>query len=73
PPPFLNLFRRLARWWRMSTITIEGVETQEVHDLLKGMNADHAQGYLYAKPLAYDDYLQYLNTQYNLKMLDSPF
>ncbi|CAI85439.1 putative orphan protein [Pseudoalteromonas translucida] len=67
------MFRRLARWWRMSTITIEGVETQEVHDLLKGMNADHAQGYLYAKPLAYDDYLQYLNSQYNLKMLDSPF
>lgn len=55
------------------SITIEGVETQEIHHLLKDMNADSAQGYLYAKALPYTDYLHFLKSQYNLKMLDSSF
>ncbi|GAB0109910.1 hypothetical protein PA7559_11780 [Pseudoalteromonas distincta] len=55
------------------SITIEGVETQEIHQLLKSMNADRAQGYLYAKALPYSDYLHFLKSQYNLKMLDSSF
>ncbi len=55
------------------TITIEGVETQEVHQLLTTMNADRTQGYLYAKALSYDNYLDFLNSQYRLKMLNSPF
>ena len=37
------------------TITIEGVETQEVHQLLNTMKADRTQGYLYAKALSYDN------------------
>ncbi|WP_372762705.1 EAL domain-containing protein [Pseudoalteromonas sp.] len=48
------------------TITIEGVETQQAHHLLKAMHADYSQGYLYAKPLCYDDYLLFLQGQYNL-------
>ncbi|GAA80142.1 EAL domain-containing protein [Pseudoalteromonas sp. BSi20495] len=55
------------------SITIEGVETQEIHHLLKDMNADSAQGYLYAKALPYTDYLHFLKSQYSLKMLDSSF
>lgn len=55
------------------TITIEGVETQEVHELLSTMKADRTQGYLYAKALPYDKYLNFLNSQYSLKMLNSPF
>ena len=55
------------------SITIEGIETQEVHHLLKEMGADRAQGYLYAKPLPYDDYLHFLKSQYSLKMLNSTF
>ena len=55
------------------SITIEGVETLKTHLLLKEMNADQAQGYLYAKALPYDEYLHFLNSQINLKMLDSPF
>jgi EAL domain-containing protein (putative c-di-GMP-specific phosphodiesterase class I) len=55
------------------TITIEGVETQEVHQLLTTMNADRTQGYLYAKALSYDNYLDFLKSQYSLKMLNSPF
>ncbi|MEL0646531.1 EAL domain-containing protein [Pseudoalteromonas agarivorans] len=55
------------------SITIEGIETQEVHHLLKEMGADRAQGYLYAKPLPFNDYLHFLKSQYSLKMLDSSF
>ena len=55
------------------SITIEGVETQEIHQLLKQMNADRAQGYLYAKALPYPEYVNFLKSQYSLKMLDSPF
>ena len=55
------------------SITVEGVETQEIHQLLKQMNADRAQGYLYAKALPYPEYVNFLKSQYSLKMLDSPF
>ena len=55
------------------SITIEGVETLEIHLLLKDMNADRTQGYLYAKALPYTDYLHFLKSQYSLKMLDSSF
>ncbi len=55
------------------SITMEGIETQDVHHLLKEMGADRAQGYLYAKPLPLDDYLYFLKSQYSLKMLNSTF
>jgi diguanylate cyclase (GGDEF)-like protein/PAS domain S-box-containing protein len=38
----------------------EGVETIEQADLLKGMGCDYAQGYLWARPLAPEDYEAYL-------------
>ncbi|MCP4059538.1 MAG: EAL domain-containing protein, partial [Pseudoalteromonas sp.] len=55
------------------SITMEGIETQDVHHLLKEMGADRAQGYLYAKPIPLDDYLYFLKSQYSLKMLNSTF
>ena len=38
----------------------EGVETSEQADLLKGMGCDYGQGYYWARPLAADDYAEYL-------------
>ncbi|MGB0671273.1 MAG: EAL domain-containing protein, partial [Rhodospirillales bacterium] len=32
-------------------VTVEGVETRAVHDLLKAFGVDEAQGYYYSKPL----------------------
>ena len=52
------------------SITVEGVERHETHQLLKKMAADRAQGYLYTKALPYCDYVYFLKGQYNLKMLD---
>lgn len=34
------------------TVTAEGVETRRQEEILRRMGCDHAQGYLYAKPLA---------------------
>jgi EAL domain-containing protein (putative c-di-GMP-specific phosphodiesterase class I)/GGDEF domain-containing protein len=41
-------------------ITIEGVETQEIHNLLNEMGADKGQGYFYTKALPLDAYMQWL-------------
>jgi len=35
-------------------VTVEGVETREVHDFLLTLGVDEAQGYLYARPLSPD-------------------
>ena len=54
------------------SITIEGVETLEVHHVTQRYERRLAtQGYLYAKALPYTDYLHFLKSQYSLKMLDS--
>lgn len=29
----------------------EGIETEEVNSLLASLNCDHAQGYLYSRPI----------------------
>ena len=38
----------------------EGVETIEQADLLRGMGCTFAQGYLYSRPVPYDEYVQRL-------------
>lgn len=38
------------------TVTVEGVETRSVHDMLFAMGVDEAQGYFYSKPLSVEDF-----------------
>jgi diguanylate cyclase (GGDEF)-like protein/PAS domain S-box-containing protein len=38
------------------TVTVEGVETRSVHDMLFAMGVDEAQGYFYSKPLLVEDF-----------------
>ena len=41
-------------------IIVEGIETQEMADVLIEMNCDYLQGYLYSKPLPEEDYVAFL-------------
>jgi diguanylate cyclase (GGDEF)-like protein/PAS domain S-box-containing protein len=41
------------------TVVAEGVETEEQFTILKTMNVDMIQGYLIAKPMHFEDYLQW--------------
>lgn len=47
-------------------IVVEGVETQEMVDLLKSIGVDYFQGYFYSKPIPSENYTIYLQKQ--LKM-----
>ena len=42
-------------------LVAEGVETEGQFSILKDMNFDEAQGYLFAKPIPIREYLKYLN------------
>ena len=42
------------------SIVVEGVETQEMVDLLEANYCDYMQGYIYSKPLAGPDYISFL-------------
>ncbi|MFW5841931.1 MAG: putative bifunctional diguanylate cyclase/phosphodiesterase [Bacillota bacterium] len=42
--------------------TAEGVETEEEVNYLKSIHCDYAQGYYYAKPLAFDDFYAFIKT-----------
>lgn len=44
-------------------VTAEGVEHQEQLEYLQEIGADFAQGYLFARPMPYDDLLGYLRRQ----------
>jgi diguanylate cyclase (GGDEF)-like protein len=44
------------------TIVAEGVETPDVHNALRGLGCDVAQGYLYARPLPPDELETFLQT-----------
>ena len=43
-------------------VVAEGVETVEQLDFLRSIGCDYAQGYLISKPLAGDEFLDWLNT-----------
>lgn len=49
----------LARWMNLQVVA-EGVEIQNQLDMLRGMDCNFAQGYLYAKPLPLDDFTELL-------------
>lgn len=42
------------------SVVAEGVESQDSADILKTLSCPIAQGYLYAKPMAYIDYMRWL-------------
>ena len=41
-------------------VIAEGVENQEMLDILRGMDCDYAQGYLYERPMPSDEYVAWL-------------
>jgi EAL domain-containing protein (putative c-di-GMP-specific phosphodiesterase class I) len=41
-------------------IVVEGVETQEMVDILKGFGCDYMQGYFFSKPVPAEDYVKFL-------------
>jgi diguanylate cyclase (GGDEF)-like protein/PAS domain S-box-containing protein len=38
------------------TVTVEGVEAREIHDMLFALGVDEAQGFFYSKPLPVDEF-----------------
>lgn len=54
---------RMAKMLGMSVLA-EGVERIEQANLLRTVGCDYIQGYLYSKPLKYDDYMDYVDNAY---------
>ena len=44
-------------------VVAEGVENQEQYALLKSLNCDYAQGYLFGKPMSSDDFTRFLENK----------
>lgn len=42
-------------------VVAEGINSQEDEDILRGFGCDIGQGYYYAKPMAFNDYIDWLN------------
>ncbi|MGB0684465.1 MAG: putative bifunctional diguanylate cyclase/phosphodiesterase [Magnetovibrionaceae bacterium] len=40
-------------------VTVEGIESRELHDMLYALGVDEAQGYFYSKPLLPEDFLEF--------------
>ncbi len=61
-PEGLTLSRmvvQLANSLDLATVA-EGIETIEQADLLRGMGCEYGQGYLFARPMAFEQYLEFL-------------
>lgn len=52
----------LIRFMNLKVIA-EGVETKEQLDFLRALRCDHIQGYYYAAPMSYDDFIQFLKAR----------
>lgn len=52
----------MAKSLRLEVIA-EGVETRQQQDYLVKNNCDHIQGYFFARPLIFDDFTHFLQTQ----------
>ena len=46
-------------------VVAEGINSQQDEDLLRKFGCDIGQGYFYAKPMAFDDYLHWLTEEVN--------
>jgi EAL domain-containing protein (putative c-di-GMP-specific phosphodiesterase class I) len=42
-------------------IVVEGVENQEMVDILKSFGCDYMQGYFFSKPVPAEDYMKFLD------------
>ena len=51
----------LAHNFKMEVIA-EGIETQEQLEILREMNCDHGQGYLFAKPMPAEEFERFFHT-----------
>lgn len=51
----------LAKWMNLQVVA-EGVETLQQVQLLQSFNCEYAQGFYFAKPMAQDDFDQYLQS-----------
>lgn len=49
---------KLAKSVGLKTV-VEGVETQWAHDFVRNLEVDEAQGFLFARPIALEDFLAY--------------
>lgn len=54
----LSSIVRMAKWLGINSI-VEGVETEEQIEYLKGIGCTTVQGYYYAKPMPEDEYIAY--------------
>ena len=45
------------------TVVAEGVEDEEVAQILMSLSCPVVQGYLYAKPMAFIDYMRWLQSK----------
>jgi EAL domain-containing protein (putative c-di-GMP-specific phosphodiesterase class I) len=49
-------------------VIAEGVESQEVEDMVRRMGCDAAQGYYYSRPVTDDDFLVLLSNPARLRL-----
>ena len=54
-----RLVVQLARALDLRAVA-EGIETVEQADLLRGLGCDFGHGYLYARPMPVDDYVEWM-------------
>lgn len=50
---------RMAKWLQLPSI-VEGVETKEQVEFLRGIGCEYAQGYYFAQPMSVEDYEKYV-------------
>ena len=56
---FIHILIDLSKNLDKQTV-FEGVETQAQRDFLRSINCDQAQGFFYSKPLAEQDFVQFI-------------
>ena len=56
---FINVLINMSKNLEKQTV-FEGVETQAQRDFLRSINCDQAQGFFYSKPLAEQDFVQFI-------------